>query len=54
MTETNEARAAERYFEIACERIQKAYAQADLFVAPAPQKPAFDSLTLDFGGPADE
>ena len=30
----------EGYFDIACERIRQAYRQADMFVAPAPVKPA--------------
>lgn len=35
----------ERYFQIACARIQKAYDQPDLFVAPPKQKP--EQFTLD-------
>ncbi|MGY6251757.1 DNA-methyltransferase [Bosea thiooxidans] len=33
-----------RYFDIACERISKAYAQGDMFVAPPPKQPAPDDL----------
>lgn len=35
----------ERYFQIACERIQKAYDQPDLFVEP-PAKPVQDKMEL--------
>lgn len=35
----------ERYFQIACERIQRAYDQPDLFVEP-PAKPAQDKMEL--------
>lgn len=37
----------ESFFEIACERIRKAYAQPDMFIAPPAEKPkqeAFDGL----------
>ncbi len=37
----------EPYFDIACERIRKAYAQPDIFIAPPAEKPkqeAFDGL----------
>ncbi|OHV85938.1 DNA methyltransferase [Ensifer sp. LCM 4579] len=44
----------EAYFDIACERIRKAYAQPDLFVAPASKDSAFEPLTLDLGDPADD
>ena len=33
------------YFDIACERIRRAYAQPDLFIAPSPQSPSVQ-LTL--------
>jgi len=36
----------EKYFDIACERIQKAYDQPDLFVAP-PEKPKQDGMNFD-------
>ena len=34
----------ESYFDIACERIRKAYAQLDFFVAPPVPKPKQDAL----------
>ena len=37
----------ERYFNIACERIRKAYAQPDLFIAPPEPKPEQLGLTLE-------
>lgn len=36
----------EKYFNIACERIQKAYDQPDLFVAP-PEKPTQEGMDFD-------
>lgn len=43
----------EAYFEIACERIRKAYQQDDLFIAPTPVAPGFEPMSLNLGG-ADE
>ena len=34
----------ERYFDIACQRIQKAYDQPDLFIAPPEPKPKQEAL----------
>lgn len=41
----------EGYFNIACERIRQAYRQPDMFVAPAPVKPAEQAgFSFDDGG----
>ena len=35
---------SEKYFEIACERIRKAYAQPDLFIAPPEPQPKQEAM----------
>ncbi len=42
----------EPYFDIACERIRKAYAQPDMFVKPAAPAPKAVQDALDFDGGA--
>ena len=34
----------EGYFDIACERIRKAYAQPDMFIAPPAEKPKQEAM----------
>ncbi|MDB5522788.1 MAG: dpnA 3 [Rhizobium sp.] len=41
----------EGYFDIACERIRKAYAQPDMFIAPSPAAKAEQiGMLFDGGG----